>query len=213
MFHRHPSKLLNAHFQAKPYQGANPEHSRFLFVGLDANYSETIEQNSIFKNILLYHEDGPRFWTDTGVHHPFVLPSYKGDGRRYHVTFAKIGFQPKHAQSVSFIELLHCPTVGRSKLVLQDLDPTHLELIHHYIFAGKAKYIFISSGVLRLMSATKIFRNLGTVNQQLGALRVLYEDDDRAVFLHLHFSNYGKFELQLQAESRGIAELLEYGDT
>lgn len=40
------------------------------------------------------------------------------------------------------------------------------------------------------------------------ALRILFKDPDRTVFLHLHFSNYGKFEARLQAEAREIAHLL-----
>ena len=144
------------------------------------------------------------------VHHPFLLPEYEGGGRRYHLRFAKIGFQPHHADLVSFVELLHLPTVGRSQLVAEDLDPAHLCFLHRAIFGASAQFIFVSAGVLRLMLATGAFRELSAVPRQSGALKMLYEDDRRAVFLHLHFSNYGKFEQHLQAESREIAGLLAH---
>jgi hypothetical protein len=58
-----------------------------------------------------------------------------------------------------------------------------------------------------------MFPELSSVRRTFGALRVLYEGDDRAVFLNLHFSNYGKFEQQLQAEARAIASLLAHAST
>jgi hypothetical protein len=66
----------------------------------------------------------------------------------------------------------------------------------------------VSAGVVKLLAATALFPELLVVKGVSGALRVLYEDDDRAVFLHLHFSNYGKFEQQLQAEAEEIGRLL-----
>jgi hypothetical protein len=143
-----------------------------------------------------------------GYHHPFLLPQYKGDGRRYHRTFAKIGFQPSQAHLVSFVELLNIPTVGRSTLVASDIDEQHLLVLRRAIFARNAQFIFLSAGVQRLLLASGIFPELGAVKRNHGALRVLYGDADRTVFLHLHFSNYGKFEEKLQAEARAIADLL-----
>ena len=212
MFQPHPNSVLTEHFRQKPYQGAHPQSARFLFVGLDANYAADVENSPIFPALLKYHEDGPRFWRSTGVHHPFLLPQYKGDGRRYHSTFAKIGFQPPHADWVSFTELLNLPTVGRSALVASDLDPEHLKSIRKAIFEGKAQFVFVSAGVQRLLVASGRFPELAAVRRTYGALRVLYEDDARATFLHLHFSNYGKFEKQLQAEAKEIATLLARSD-
>lgn len=186
--------------------------TEFLFVGLDANYSSDIEQSTIFPKILEYHKDGPDFWRRHGVHHPFLLPQYNGDGRRYHQRFSKIGFQPKHANKVSFVELLNIPTVGRNSLAVEDLSESHLAVIRETIFKGRAKYIFLSPGVQRLMQTTRMFNELNKVKREFGALRVLYEDDDRAVFLHLHFSNYGKFEQQLQLEACEIAGFLAHSD-
>lgn len=208
MFIPHPSSILTEHFRQKPYQGVDPRSARFLFMGLDANYAADVEASPIFPSLLEYHTDGPEFWRSMGIHHPFLLPQYKGDGRRYHRTFAKIGFQPSHANLVSFTELLNVPTVGRSTLVASDLDPQHLLSVRRAIFEGNAQFIFLSAGVQRLLLASEMFPEIGAVKRTHDALRVLYRDDDRAVFLHLHFSNYGKFEAQLQAEAKSIASLL-----
>ena len=212
MFTPHPSPILTDHFARKPWQGVEPADARFLFIGLDANYAGDIERSPIFPALLQYHEDGPGFWRGNGVHHPFLLPCYKGDGRRYHLTFGKIGFQPRHADLVSFIELLHVPTVGRSSLVPGDLRKSHLERVRHGMFAGKARFVFISAGVQRLLAATGMFPEVRQVRCNFGALRVLHESEDRTVFLHLHFSNYGKFEQQLRAEASEIAGLLARDD-
>jgi hypothetical protein len=208
MYQAHPSCVLTELFARKPFQGVAPELARFLFVGLDANYAVDIERISILPELIAYHNDGPRFWREHGVHHPFLLPQYTGDGRRYHRNFAKIGFLPQHADLVSFVELLHIPTFGRSKLVPSDLDLTHIHRLNNAIFAGQAQYIFLSAGVLRLMKATGQFPQLGQASTNFGALRILFKDAERTVFMHLHFSNYGKYEAQLQAEAKDIAALL-----
>jgi hypothetical protein len=104
MYHLHPSNKLNKLFRAKPYQGVNPETSRFLFFGLDANYEERLEDKWYFSEVAKYLVDGVAFWQSRGVHHPFMLPSYKGDGTLYHRRFAEIGFTPKDACDVSFVE-------------------------------------------------------------------------------------------------------------
>lgn len=209
MYQPHPSHALCELFARRPFQGASPESARFLFVGLDANYAADIESSPIFPSLLRYHEDGPAFWREHRVHHPFLSPRYAGDGRRYHLTFAKIGFRSSHAELVSFIEMLHVPTVGRSSLVARDLDPVHVGRIRDVIFSGCARYTFLSAGVLRLMRATRLFPQLGDGRRTASeTLRVLFADRERTVFLHLHFSNYGKFERQLQAQAREIAALL-----
>lgn len=126
----HPSPELNALFAHKPYQGATPERARFLFIGLDANYEAEIETKPIFSKIREYHNDGVAFWRKHGVHHPFLLPEYSGDGRHYHQSFSRIGFGPEHADLVSFVELFHVPTVGRNILVANDLDAAHLNMLN-----------------------------------------------------------------------------------
>src|SRR5687767_2045579 len=130
MYERHPSTELNDLFARKPYQCVSPSRAMFLFVGLDANYDASISAKPIFSKVLEYHNDGVGFWQKHGVHHPFLLPSYQGDGRHYHRSFARIGFRPEHAGLVSFAELLDVPTVGRNKLEPSDLNRAHLRFLN-----------------------------------------------------------------------------------
>jgi hypothetical protein len=211
MYEIHPSRELNACFARRPYQGVEPSSTEYLFIGLDANYDPNIERNPIFPRLLEYHEDAVGFWRRYGVHHPFLLPEYTGDGRRYHKTFARIGFAPKHASLVSFAELLHVPTVGRSKLVPPDLNASHLQMLNSAILEGRPKHIFVSEGVARLMHASKAFSWLSKKPTGSGPLPVLYSGADRKVYLHLHFSNYGRFQQRLEAEAKAIASLLPVG--
>lgn len=208
MYQAHPSDELNTLFQHRPYQGVAPSEATFLFFGLDANYDPNLEFSPVFRSVVEYHQDGVAFWRNHGVHHPFLLPEYRGDGRRYHRTFARIGFTSTHAHLVSFAELLHVPTVGRNKLSPEDLDPLHLRRLNEAILHGKAKYIFVSSGVARLMRASKAFPWLPNEPIKNGALPAYYSDPSRTVFSHLHFSNYGKFQQRLEEEAHAIAVLL-----
>lgn len=208
MYIPHPSAELNALFEAKPYQGVAPDHATFLFVGLDANYDEHIDRSPTFPAIREYHSDGVSFWQRHGVHHPFLLPQYSGDGRRYHRNFARIGFKPEHAPFVSFTELLHVPTVGRSALVPQDLDSGHLHALSAALLNGQARHIFLSAAVARLMQASGAFPWLRPPKEASGPLRVFHTDCLRTVYLHLHLSNYGKFEKQMVLEASAIGALL-----
>lgn len=142
------------------------------------------------------------------MHHPFLLPDYRGDGRRYHRTFARIGFTQQQADLVSFVELLHVPSVARSKLAPQDLDLSHLCGINAAILHGKAKHVFVSAGVASLIRASEAFPWLPRAASGLGRLRLRYSEPLRSVYSHLHFSNYGKFQQQLEEEAHAIAALL-----
>jgi hypothetical protein len=209
MYALHPSPELNALFARKPFQGVPPALATYLFVGLDANYDAKIEQSPIFPKLLEYHEDGVAFWHRYNVHHPFLLPQYSGDGRRYHQSFAHIGFGPNHGHLVSFLELLHLPTVGTNKLVPQDLAASHLKLVNSAIREGQARHIFISAGVARLMRATGVFPWLPDAPRgNVGALGVLFREGGRTVYSHLHFSVYGKFQKRKMEEAATIRGLL-----
>lgn len=208
MYQAHPSRELNSHFAQRPFQGVEPISANYLFVGLDANYDESIERSPIFPRVLEYHRDGAAFWQRHSVHHPFLLPQYTGDGRRYHKNFARVGFKPQHASRVSFVELLHVPSVGRNKLEPHDLSPSHLRMVNAAILSGQARHTFVSAGVLRLMRASGAFPWLPRDSAASGVLPVVYKQADRAVYLHLHFSNYGKFQQQLEAEAAAIAALI-----
>lgn len=209
MYIPHPSADLNQIFSKKPYQGVAPDQAAFLFIGLDANYHENIATEPIFSKILEYHKDGVAFWQKNGVHHPFLLSEYKGAGKRYHRSFANIGFRPQHAGLVSFVELLHVPTVGRNKLDVTDLDLSHLKMLNSAILEGKAKYIFISANVHRLMIATGAFSWIAKQpKESAGPLGILFQKNDKTVFKHLHFSNYGIFTQRMTKEAQFISNML-----
>jgi hypothetical protein len=210
MYHAHPNRELNHHFARRPFQGAEPSKALFLFIGLDANYDKSIELSPIFQSVMEYHQDGIGFWQRHRVHHPFLLPHYSGDGRRYHKNFSRIGFQPHHASLVSFVELLHAPTVGRNPgLAPEDFDSDHLSMINCAVLGGVARHVFISAGVARLMRASGAFPWLqSTGHSAANPLAVLYSNGSCHVYQHLHFSNYGKFQQRLSDEASAIASLI-----
>jgi len=158
MYYLHPSKKLIELYSTKPYQGTPPENSEYLFVGLDANFSPKIENTSFFPVIEEYLENGVAFWKKYGVHHPFRLPEYSGDGNLYHNNFSKIGFNPSQSSKVSFVEIIDVPTVGVSKLSKDDLNAEHMEYLNKLITSGDKRYVFLPSMVANLMRSTKIFK-------------------------------------------------------
>jgi len=208
VYQSHRSQRLLAAFRAKPFQGARPQDAEFVFVGLDANYDPDIEQNlAVFDRVLEYHEDGVAFWKRRGVHHPFLLADYGSrDGLPYHRNFARIRLGPEHAERISFVELLHLPTMGRSKLVKGDLDPSHLEGLNVLIQRGAKCRVFLSDKVIRLMRASKHFPWLreSVANQ---VLPVLHQLGQTTVYQYLHFSNYGRFKERMTKEAAAIAAL------
>lgn len=211
MYQPHPCVELDRLFRDRPFQGAVPEQARFVFIGLDANYDASIETTPGFQHVIEYHADGVAFWQRYGVHHPFLLPGYRGDGYRYHRNFARIGFTPADASSVSFIELLDVPTVGRSRLEPRDLDERHLGRINALVTGGEPRYVFVSAGVVRLMLASRAFSWLKPQIRPQGVLPLLYSCGGTRVHLHLHFSNYGKFQAQLEREAVAIARFIQHG--
>lgn len=208
MYERHPSEKLNRLFSEKPFQGAKPEEARFLFIGSDANYAHDIDSSRIFEKVYEYHTDGVAFWRRYDVHHPFLLPEYSGDGRKYHRNFSRIGFTRDDAASISFVELLHVPTVGRNKISPADLSSAHLSWLNSCILDGGSQHILISSGVARLMHQSGLFPWLpGKPVAATEALGVYWRVGSKTVFSHLHFSNYGKFETRLREEAQCIRKL------
>jgi len=197
MYHLHPSSMLNKLFRAKPYQGADPLDAKFLFLGLDANYEKDLSDKWYFSEITDYLDNGVRYWQSKVVHHPFMLPDYKGDGKLYHRRFAEIGFSPSDAPDISFTELMHVPTVGQSKLKIDDLSENHLLNLNKWIFGGNAKYIFIPPSVYKLMRQIPLFDWLPEKPiTQFRSLPVLYSSDQRTIFMSYHFSCVGKYCLK-----------------
>jgi len=159
-FDKHPSPSLVRAF--KGYQGQEPGAARYLFMGLDANFSATIENTPIFPEVLQYLSDGVGYWKEKQHHHPFLSPAYgKGSGYRYHQQFSKIGLTSEDADKVSFIELLNCPTCGKTsdKRFIQLIDAEYLRQLDNLIGATtQAKSVFIARGAYaRLFDIGKKF--------------------------------------------------------
>jgi len=196
----------------KPWQGADPFKARFLFVGLDANYAPDVEQQ--IPEIIDYLTDEPGFWRRTGYHHPFRLPKYEGCGNKYHARFAEIGFSTIEADQVSFIELLHLPTIGTNKLDVTDLSPDHIKRLKEIIEEGHARYIFIPSSALQLMRKTKRFPWISQEPLRTdGNLEIIHENSSKGqvIYRMYHLSCYGwqtaKLRRQLGQVRKLVAEL------
>lgn len=210
MFTQHPSLKLNDLFLQKPYQGVDPRVANFLFMGLDANYSPTVEAHTVFNKITEYHTDGVAFWREHNVHHPFLLPEYSGDGRPYHRSFGRIGFTQEHANQVSFVELLHVPTIGRNKLEVGDLNKKHLQFLSQLILSEHPKNVFIPAQVASLLRKTGLFDWLpNKPNHTNNALGIWARKGATVVYSHLHFSVYGKFEEEKSRQLKAIGALIE----
>jgi hypothetical protein len=147
-FNRHSSQQLVSAF--KGYQGQEPSDASFIFMGLDANFSSVIEASPIKDEVLAYLSDGVGYWKTKHRHHPFLSPSYeKGSGYRYHLQFSKIGLTPAYADKISFVELLGCPTCGKTshKRFLELLDVNYLRRLDGLISSSKRKkVVFIARG-------------------------------------------------------------------
>ncbi len=206
MYQRHPSHLLCRLFEEKPFQGASPEEAEFVFLGIDANYSADIEHSPIFEKLLEYHQNGVAFWKKNKIHHPFLLPQYDGDGARYHKYFSKLGISPDYADKISFMELLHLPTVGRNpKLTPKDFDKKHIERIYSLISAGKKLNIFAPATTIRLLDLKRKFQFKTQKTDRFDEILTLNEV---SIYKHLHFSyQYGK-NTQMQNEAQGIKKLI-----
>ena len=203
MYQLHPSLTLQKLFKDKPYQGCCPIQAKYLFIGLDANYAEDIEQQPIFPKLLEYHQDGVAFWKKYGVHHPFLMSGYQGDGRKYHQVFAKIGLTSDDAEKISFVELLDLPTVGLNTLKQTDLTQAHLDYLQQAIFSQHKKAVFMSDGVYRLMKKTNNFQWLKQAKTIEAYPLDLYFNDKVKIFKQKHFSyryaKAGVMEQQAQA--------------
>jgi hypothetical protein len=199
----HPSERLVTLFKKKPWQGNDSAKAHFLFIGLDANYAPDIEKT--LPEIFSYLDSGVEFWRTQGVHHPFRLPHYQGSGKKYHDKFAEIGFTPKHAELVSFIELLHVPTTGVSSLKVADLSTDHLDFLTSIVDRGTAKYVFLSPRVSSILRQTKVFPWLSrTLSRMDGDLAVLREQNGQIIYQMYHLSCYG---WQLNVLNRQISQI------
>jgi hypothetical protein len=206
MYQVHPSKRLCELFKEKPFQGAIPEESEFIFLGIDANYAAEIEDSSIFEKLIEYHENGASFWKKYNIHHPFLLPDYKGDGARYHKYFAKLGISSNHSGKISFLELLHLPTVGRNPFLnANDFSAQHIDRIHKLICSDRTLSIFSPATVIKLLDLKRKFPFKIYKNEHFDEVFLLNEV---RIYKHIHFSyQYGKVA-QMNKQALGIRKLI-----
>ena len=130
----HPSPALNFYFGRKPYQGADPSSAQHIFIGEDANFAPDIEEQEIWPHVEEYLTDGVAFWNRHGVHHPFLLVEYEGQGAVYHGHYNAIfnheggvadgvpaPLPTNIRQSISFVEYLDRPTTGNGNINNADM--------------------------------------------------------------------------------------------
>ena len=214
MYHSHPSETLNNLFKDKPYQGVAPEEAKYLFVGLDANYDKEIGQSEAFPQIIEYLQDGVAFWEKYGVHHPFLLLAYRGDGKFFHKSFARIGLTEKHAKDVCFFELLNVPTYGQSKLEPADLESMigHLHRLRRVLEGSNVRHVFIPPSVGILMKKSGVFPWLPSRPKAIDSPLKLWSTlGSTKIHWHYHFSVYGKFEALKTKQLEAIGMLLTAG--
>ncbi len=199
MFSKHKSKVLNDLYTTKNYQGANPVDAKILFVGRDANWAIDIESKEMFGDVAEYLTDGVRFWETHHIHHPFLLPTYKGDGRRYHQIFSKLKLESHCANAISFLELIGFPTTGMAKnnnklflaYLTSEENKSHLIKLDKFLTVTPNKLIFIAWGLLDdfkfLNKETGLFPNLAGLDKTQMNISELNQHEN--IYVHRHFSD------------------------
>jgi len=197
-FKLHPSKELKDIYKRNPHQGADPLKANIIFVGRDPNWNEGIEDTNHFKIIKEYLEDGVSFWKKYRVHHPFLLNEYRGDGKRYHSMFAKIGLDKNYAEEITFIELIGLPTVGMSKkrpklfkeILFSKENQKHLLKIDS-ILNNESKLIFLAWGLLTdiklINSKTGLFKKIASIDKTTLDIKTFNKINN--IHIHKHFSD------------------------
>jgi hypothetical protein len=225
---------LKEAFTKRPFQGQDPRavSARAIFLGLDANYPNTLNSNADFLNILLrYHDNGVRFWENDPAnynrkHHPFLLDCFpfdkRKDGYKYHRTFDKIGFSPAYAKYISFLELLAVPTTNdaepNDQTSYEDLlseSRSHFdEYVTCIMTARTPKAIFLSSDVInRYNQAIKNFEiirdallpNPPVVNNE----PVLIRRRNRAELYKCYHLSIRKNNLEVHEHLRNIKKIVD----
>jgi hypothetical protein len=197
-FQKHPSVILNNLYKEKNHQGANPKDASVLFVGRDPNWAVDIENMSMFNYVSDYLTDGIGFWKTHNIHHPFLLPGYKGDGKRYHTIFSKLKLANKYSNQISFIELIGFPTTGMAKkdnksfqsFLISDLNRNHLIQLDS-LFNNIDKTFFIAWGLIDdfqfIYKKTGLFKKFASLEKRSMNINDLNEFEN--IFIHKHFSD------------------------
>jgi hypothetical protein len=197
-FQKHPSILLNNLYKEKSHQGADPKKATVLFVGRDPNWAIDVENMSMFNFISDYLTNGIDFWKTHNIHHPFLLPDYKGDGKRYHTMFSKLKLRNEHSNQISFIELIGFPTTGMAKkdnksfqnFLISELNRKHLIQLDTLI-NNPEKTFFVAWGLiddfLFIHKKTGLFKKFEKLDKKTMNINTLNEFDN--IFIHKHFSD------------------------
>jgi hypothetical protein len=169
VFEIHPGKKLTELYKNKSYQGQLPEKAKYIFLGKDANWKADIEHQFYFPKIEEYLKDGVAFWKKYKIHHPFLLPEYRGDGKRFHTQFGKTYDGDCVAEQVSFIELIKFPTTGIAReskekeafegLLFSDENMEHLKYIDR-IISDKDKIVFIAWGLTKYIDEIRLRKGI-----------------------------------------------------
>ena len=198
IFQKHQSEELNKLYLKKNYQGANPNDAKILFVGRDPNWASDIETMRLFRYISQYLTDGVSFWNKYKIHHPFLLPNYKGDGKRYHKIFSKLNIESSFSNKISFVELIGFPTTGNAKsnnklfleYLTSDANRNHLIELDSFL-NDTEKIIFIAWGLIDdlkyLNSKTGLFKKFVQMNKSKMSISELNKYEN--IFIHRHFSD------------------------
>ncbi len=196
IFQKHQSEELNKLYLKKNYQGANPNDAKILFVGRDPNWASDIETMRLFRYISEYLTDGVSFWNKYKIHHPFLLPNYKGDGKRYHKIFSKLNIESSFSNKISFVELIGFPTTGNAKsnnklfleYLTSDANRNHLIELDSFL-NDTEKIIFIAWGLIDdlkyLNSKTGLFKKFVQMNKSKMSISELNKYEN--IFIHRHF--------------------------
>lgn len=199
IFQKHPSKLLNELYAVKNYQGADPKDAKILFVGRDPNWSVNLEQMEMFNYVSEYLNDGIAFWNKYKIHHPFLLPDYKGDGKAYHKKFSKLKLNCDLSSKISFVELIGFPTTGMAtsksnkiflNFLLSEDNKNHLVKLDKYL-NNSNKTIFVAWGLIAdfkiIYNKTGLFEKFANIDKSEMLITELNQFEN--IFIHRHFSD------------------------
>jgi hypothetical protein len=197
-FQKHPSIQLNELYKNKSYQGAHPHDAKILFVGRDPNWAFDVESKEMFGYVNEYLTDGIKFWNTYNIHHPFLLPTYKGDGKRYHKIFSKLNLNNSYSDKISFVELIGFPTTGMAKksnkvfleYLVSDANKKHLNELENLI-NNSDKTVFIAWGLIEdfkfINNKTGLFSKFAKLNKNEMDINDLNRSEN--IFIHRHFSD------------------------
>lgn len=197
MFQKHPLSSLHQLYHIKNYQGANPHDAKVLFVGKDPNWSATIDTCGLYDLVTEYLTDGVSFWKKYNIHHPFLHPNYKGDGKKYHQAVARIKLESEFEDNISFVELIGFPTTGMSSInykkfndyLLSKENRKHLIELDQ-LLKNQDKIAFLYWGMIEQLKfinkKTGLFEKLAAIDKTLMNRTDLNKADN--VFFYKHFS-------------------------